>query len=106
MALSRAKLQVAREAAQQMEMAQNMPIPKTEIEKSEKIIGASFLDLPINHFFLKKKAIQNLLQGPKTSFYHSKSTTFRSHDELKQDADGLATWNYNTYIYNIFWTQR
>ena len=27
---SRAKLQVAREAAQQMEMAQNTPIPKTE----------------------------------------------------------------------------
>lgn len=29
MALSRAKAHVARDAAQEMEMAQNMPIPKT-----------------------------------------------------------------------------
>lgn len=53
-----------------------------------------FLDPPINH--LNTKVIQGLYKGcwRNKATDHSKSTTSGSHDEFKQNADGLATWDY------------
>ena len=66
MALSRA---VAREVAQQMAMAQNMPIPKTELEQSEGIIGEFFLTyLLFNHLRKKKRNAEIITRADRKLF--------------------------------------
>jgi hypothetical protein len=77
-----------------MDIAQNMPMPKTMYENEVLARGSAKSPRKPTDEPLKIAQINSQIVSKQALTYQSKSTTFISHDKCKHQPDRLAGWDY------------